>query len=199
MPRSRRSESTALLTPVNETDEAVVVALAKVDRRAFEPLYRRYLGPIFGYCYHRLGNAQAAEDATQQVFTHALAQLHTCRDESFRGWLYAIAHNVTANLVRSWRPSASLEFAFDLSDDGASPEDMAIDAESARRLGELLAQLTPEQREVIELRFGGVSIRETARLLGKSEGAIKQVQFRATTRLRSLMGLDPQGEEGRHA
>src|SRR4029079_16807027 len=93
-------------------DEAALVARAKLDRSAFDPLYRTYLGPIYGYCYHRLRDVSAAEDATQQVFTQALTRLHSCRNESFRSWLFSIAHNLTIDLIRSRRHHNPLEFAY---------------------------------------------------------------------------------------
>jgi DNA-directed RNA polymerase specialized sigma24 family protein len=67
-------------------NEAALVARAKRDRLAFEPLYRTYLGPVYGYCYRRLGSPHAAENVTHHVFAQALDRIATCRDESFRGW-----------------------------------------------------------------------------------------------------------------
>ena len=90
--------------PVGE-DDAALVARAKADPRAFAPLYRRYVDPVYRYCYRRLGNREAAEDATSLVFARALAVLPKCRDETFRSWLFAIAHNVIANDLRDQRPS----------------------------------------------------------------------------------------------
>src|SRR5205809_362497 len=86
-----------------------LVAAAKLDRRQFDLLYRNFLDPIYRYCYRRTGTVHAAEDATQQVFLLALARLDTCRNETFQGWLFTIARNVTATMARSARPSTTLE------------------------------------------------------------------------------------------
>lgn len=182
--------------PADEPVPATAVARSDIDCRTFEQLYRTYLGPVYGYCYRRLGSVPAAEDATQQVFTRAYARLHTCREESFRGWLFAIAHNVTANVVRSWHPDVSLDAVVDLPANSASPEELAINEDLSIRLRSAMRQLTPDQRDVIELRYCGVSVSETANILRTSEGAVKQLQHRATLRLRTLLGYDSAGRNG---
>src|SRR5262245_35993467 len=102
--------------PVAETDvdEATLVAQAKVDRRTFAPLYHRYVDAVYRYCDRCLGNRQLAEDATSLIFTKALAALSTCRDESFRSWLFAIAHNVIADARRPQAAVRPLEEAIEL-------------------------------------------------------------------------------------
>jgi RNA polymerase sigma-70 factor (ECF subfamily) len=172
-------------------DDGSAVARAKLDRAAFEPLYRAYLGPIYGYCYHRLGDVAAAEDATQQVFTQALARLHTCRDTSFRSWLFSIAHNLTIDLARSARRTAPIEEADAISSGAASPEELAIQNDLASRLHAALTHLTPEQRDVITLRFSGLSSPETARVLNSTDAAVRQIQHRALVKLRTLMVPEP--------
>ncbi len=193
-----RRQPMLTIAPATFADDATSVSLAKRDRQAFEPLYRAYLGRIYAYCYRRLGDEQAAEDATQQIFVQAMIQLPSCRDESFRGWLFTIAHNVTANIVRGWRSSDPLEAAAGLPDGTASFEDRAVDVALIDQLTQALDRLTPDQREVILLRFSGVSVHETAGILHSTAGAIKQLQHRALLRLRSQMGLDPEGKETHH-
>jgi len=198
-----------LRVPFNESLGTVVAAAepgarpasdrTRHGRTAFDDVYREYLGPIYGYCYRRLGSTHAAEDATQQVFTQALAKLHTLRDESPKGWLFTIARNVTANVIRSWRPSSSLDAVFDLAAMDHSPEDLAVAADQSARVYAAMRNLTHEQCEVIELRFSGVSVAETARILRTSEGAVKQLQHRAVLRLRTSFGLDPTGKEHQDA
>ena len=112
-----------------DEDDAALVARAKADPRAFAALYRRYVDPVYRYCYRRLGNREAAEDATGLVFARALAALPGCREESFRGWLFAIAHNAIANEFRGARPERSLEGAEAVVDPAAGPEEAALAAE----------------------------------------------------------------------
>src|SRR3954465_7414840 len=91
-------------TWVTELSDAALVDRSKVDPQSFALLYRRYVTAIYRYCYHRLGNAELAEDATSDIFLKALAALPKHRsDESFRSWLFAIAHNVVTDGYRAQR------------------------------------------------------------------------------------------------
>src|SRR3954447_12702789 len=89
--------------PTTGVDEVSLVARAQEDRRAFAPLYVRYADPIYRYCFHRLGTRQAAEDATSLVFEKAIAKLPSFRQQSFRSWLFSIAHNVIVDNYRATR------------------------------------------------------------------------------------------------
>src|SRR5690349_19047145 len=82
------------------TEEAKLVAAAQVDPRAFLPLYDRYYRPLYRFCYVRLGTVYAAEDATHDVFVHALRGLAGYRGEGFAAWLFRIAQNVVAGAYR---------------------------------------------------------------------------------------------------
>jgi RNA polymerase sigma-70 factor (ECF subfamily) len=168
-------------------DEAALVAAAKADRRAFTPLYRRYVDPIYRYCYRRLGNREAAEDATSLVFARALAALPNCREESFRSWLFAIAHNVIANDIRAARPQQPLAEAELLVDSAAGPEDLAIAGETHATVLDVLPRLPADQRRVLELRLAGLSGPEIAAALGRSHGSVRVAQSRAVARLRALL------------
>jgi RNA polymerase sigma-70 factor (ECF subfamily) len=81
------------------------------EREAFGALYDRYLGRVYAYCYRVLGNREAAEDANAEVFARALMALPMYRTGSFRSWLFAIAHDVVADALRSGRPTESLSVA----------------------------------------------------------------------------------------
>ena len=169
-------------------DEAALVARAQRDPRRFEPLYARYMDPVYRYCHRCLGGREAAEDATGLVFAKALAALPGCRAEAFRPWLFAIAHNVIANAWRDERPTRPLADAAAFPDPGPSPEELALAAEERRSLRALLAHLPPGQREVVELRLSGLTGPETARVLGRSLGSVQIAQVRAFARLRKLLG-----------
>src|SRR4051812_20006613 len=92
-------------------EEVTLVTLAKQDRRVFAALYERHLAAVYGYCYHRLGSREAAEDATSLVFTKALAALPSLRGSSFRGWLFGIAHHVVADVLRGTHRDLPLDVA----------------------------------------------------------------------------------------
>jgi RNA polymerase sigma-70 factor (ECF subfamily) len=174
--------------PAAGIDEAIEVGRAKRDRQAFAPLYVRYFDKVYGYCYRRLGMADEAADATSMVFARALTALPTCRDEAFRSWLFAIAHNVLADHYRGRREERSLDDALEVPDRGQSPEEAAIVAEARATVTRLLGQLPDEQRHVMELRLAGLTSREIGEMLGKQPNAIDQAQFRAMTRLKLLAG-----------
>ena len=175
-------------TGETELSDAVLVARAKVDPQSFALLYRRYVTAIYRYCYHRLGNVELAEDATSDVFLKALAALPKHRDDqSFRSWLFAIAHNVVIDGYRA-RRQEPLDPTSDFTDPASSPEDLSLAAEGDRAVRALLAQLTPDQARVMELRLAGMTGAEVARTLGRSLGSVKIAQFRACSRLRQLMG-----------
>jgi RNA polymerase sigma-70 factor (ECF subfamily) len=172
-------------------DEVELVALAQRDRRAFAPLYSRYFDPVYRYCYRRLGTPEAAADATSQTFAKALAALPTCRAETFRSWLFAIAHNVLTDGFRSDR-FEPLESAAEVVDAAPSPEDLAVVAEERSTLEGLLGQLQPEQRQILELRLAGLTSKEIAAALGRTPNAVDQAQFRAVNRLRTLLAASGQ-------
>src|SRR5688572_23840865 len=104
-----------------DEDDAVLVERARRDPQAFAPLYGRYVDPIYRYCYRRLGEPEAAADATAQVFAKALAALPGCRADRFRSWLFSIAHNTLADVHRARRGDAPLDEAAEVVDAAPSP------------------------------------------------------------------------------
>jgi RNA polymerase sigma-70 factor (ECF subfamily) len=165
-------------------DDAPLVAAARADPQAFAPLYARYLQPVYLYCYRRLGTRTAAEDATSEVFLKALAGLPRYREDSFRGWLFTIARNVTVDAVRRQHLQESLEAAGELVDTAPTPEEETVSTETQRAL---LARLPDDQRHIVELRLAGLTGAEIARVLGHSLGSVKAMQFRAFARLRRVL------------
>ena len=181
-------------------EDARLVILAKADRRAFAPLYARYFDPVYRYCYRRLGHPEAAADAAAQVFAKALAALPAYREDapSFRSWLFAIAHNVIADDLRTRRPVAPMTAAAHVAAADPSPEELVISGEAVCGVRTLLAQLPPDQRQILELRLAGLTGPEIAEALGRSLGAVKIAQVRAFVRLRATLdpASSPAGEGG---
>jgi RNA polymerase sigma-70 factor (ECF subfamily) len=174
------------------------VRRAKRDPRAFAPLYARYFDPIYRYCYKRLGNSDAAGDATAQIFAKALAALPRYRDDapSFRSWLFAIAHNVIADDLRARRPVFPLDAAADVAASDLSPEEVVLANEAGSAMQALLGYLPPEQRRVLELRLAGLTGPEIAAVLGRSLGSVKITQVRAFSRLRGIVADRDRSSEG---
>jgi len=170
--------------------DALLVAYARTDPAAFALLYRRYVDPVYRYCYRRLGTREMAEDVTALIFTKALSALSAYRADgpSFRSWLFAIAHNAVADDLRARHPAAPLAAALDQADPMPTPESAALAAEGGRRVRELLRQLPPEQAQIVELRLAGLTGVEIALALGRTPNAVKVAQYRAYSRLRALVG-----------
>ena len=182
--------------PVAEWPDADLVRLARQDREAFGLLYDRYVTRIFGFCYRRLGNREAAEDATSQTFIRALTGLHTHRDNTaFGAWLFTIAERV---MIDGWRRDRFGPMASELPDrpdPSPTPEEAALIGERAARLRALLQTLPGDQRRAIELRLADLTGPEVAQVMGRPTGAVKMLQFRAITTLRRLMGATPDESE----
>ena len=91
-----RTRSSPNLVAADGATDLRLIALAQADPRAFACLYQRFFDQIYWYCFGRLGDAKAAEDATSEVFAKVLAALprYAARETSFRAWLFRIAHNV---------------------------------------------------------------------------------------------------------
>jgi len=177
-------------------DDAVLVVRAQADRQAFDALYVRYVERVYRYCYRRLGEPEAAADATSQIFAKAMVALPGCRAASFRSWLFAIAHNVLADTFRACRPEPPLEAAAEIVDPAPSPEAAAVVADERRWVVTLLAHLTPDQRQVVELRLAGLTATEIGAVLGRNRGAIDVAHNRAVNRLRVLLGVGAAAKEG---
>ena len=179
-------------------DTECVVA-AQLDRHSFAPLYERYQDDLLRYCFYCLGDWEDAADATQQVFTNALANLagFVDRGDSFRGWLFTIArHEVGARQRQARRSEGSFPEAEGTADPAPTPEDLAIATDEHRRLRALLAHLPPGRRRVCELRLADLTDKEIAGVLGMTEGAVRTAQSRAVEQLRDLMGVTAATRKG---
>ncbi len=180
-------------TDVDESElDALLTRAQQADSVALGQLYDRYVDKIYRYVYHRVGNAELAEDITGQVFTRMLEAIKAGRpwQTSFSGWLYRIAHNLVIDYYRRRSRASFVEI------DEAAPTPsregdpfQAVEMQINRaRLRNALASLTEEQAQVITLRFlEELSIAETAEIMGKTEGAIKALQYRAVLALKKVL------------
>ena len=178
--------------PSGDTDDdAELVRSAQVSARAFAPLYLRYRDPILNYCYYRLGDREAAEDAASTIFVKALLALPRFADHenSFRTWLFRIAHNEITDLHRQrFRHLAqSLSQHLELRDPALSPEDVAVAADRREHVLGLLNHLPARERSVLELRVAELTTAEIAQVLAISEQSVRTAQCRAVSRLRGLL------------
>jgi RNA polymerase sigma-70 factor (ECF subfamily) len=176
------------------TDEAALLERARsYDPAALTALYDRYAPKIFAYIYRRVGDATLAEDLTSELFVRVVRAVQNERAwrNSFTAWLYRIAHNLVVDHYRreSSEPFLSLDEARLASDD--DPAAAAEDAQTHERLGAAIRRLTPEQQQVLALRFGeGLTARETAQIVDKTTGAVEALQRRALASLRRILAGD---------
>lgn len=164
--------------------DAALVAAARANRQAFRPLYERYVQPIYRYCYVRLGNREAAEDATSEVFAKALASLGGYRGGLFLAWLYTIARSVVVDAQRRERHAGRelpLIAAGQLADPTQQPVDEAIMLRAA------VAALPDDLRTTIELQLAGWTSEQTGAALGKSASAVRMARARALDQIRDTL------------
>jgi RNA polymerase sigma-70 factor (ECF subfamily) len=173
-------------------EQGLLERASRADPEALGALYDRYVGRIYSYIYHRVGQADLAEDLTAQVFARMLEAIQEGRAwrTSFSGWLYRIAHNLVVDHYRR-RGRATfveLEEAQPIVADEADPVRKVEARLESEHLRAALAKLTEEQAQVIALRFlDEFSIAEVAAMMDKTEGAIKALQYRAVLALRRVM------------
>ncbi|KXK61878.1 RNA polymerase subunit sigma-24 [Micromonospora rosaria] len=169
------------------------------DAEAFGLLYDRYVDTVFRFVYFRVGNRQLAEDLTSDTFLRALKRIgsFTWQGRDLGAWLVTIARNLVADHFKSGRYRLEVTTGdvldADREDRGpeGSPEAAVVEHITNVALLTAVKQLNPEQQECIVLRFlQGFSVAETARAMGKNEGAIKALQYRA---VRALARLLPDG------
>ena len=168
--------------------ERVMIDAAQRDRAAFAPLYERYVDQIFAYAHTLTRNREIAEDVTAATFARALEDLprFEWRGVPYSAWLYRVAANIVAR--RSRRP-ATLGLDGHEVAGGGSPEAIVEQREREDEVRAAVAALPADQRQAVLLRFGGdLRNREIADVMGRSEGAVKLLTFRAMTSLRRQLG-----------
>ena len=169
-------------------DDRLLVEAAQKDPSRFAELYELNFGRVYGYIARRVPDRDAAQDLTSDVFHKALANLHSFewRGVPFAGWLLRIAANMIVDRSKRGAKEIGQDELPDLPDLGAKPK--LEESDECARLFRLVDQLPADQRRVIGMRFAEEkSIREIAQALGRTEGAVKQLQFRALQNLRSRM------------
>jgi RNA polymerase sigma-70 factor (ECF subfamily) len=167
------------------------------DAEAFIELFRHYVDAVYQYISYRVGGKATAEDLTSETFLHALRRIDTFTWQSsdFGAWLITVARNLVAAHFKS-RFQIGLTASEMVAADEVgqpNPEDSALEALANRALLGAVYKLNPQQQECVVLRFfQGLSVHETARIMGKNEGAVKTLQYRAVRTLARLVpDLEP--------
>jgi RNA polymerase sigma-70 factor, ECF subfamily len=171
-----------------EAHERLLIEAAQKDPARFAELYQANFEKVYAFVARRVRERDRAEDLTAEVFQKALANLarFKWRGAPFAAWLFRIAANMIAD--RAKRAGRNPEVA-EVEDAGeVSPVDLE-ESERRARLFHLVDKLPADQRRVIVMRFAEEkSIREIAQQINRSEGAVKQLQFRGLQTLRAQLG-----------
>jgi RNA polymerase sigma-70 factor (ECF subfamily) len=175
-------------------EEDLVRRAQRREPEAFAQLYEEHLDRIYRYVVLRVRSQADAEDITQQVFLKALENIgsYRWRGMPFASWLFRIAHNL---VVDHWKKKSrqkveavapeEVDQMAESSDDPATLAELKFDV---KQLSVACEQLSDGQREIVSLRFaGGLSVAEAAKVMGKSEGAVKVLQHAALVKLRRIL------------
>lgn len=179
--------------------ERLVDEARSSDAWAFGQLFDHFHLPIYRYVVSRVHSPADAEDLTQLVFVKALEALprYESRGIPFGGWLFRLARNAVVDFTRTRHEHADLDAVIYHGTLEPGPEDVAMIRQDLDQVEAALATLTDDQREAIALRFfAGLSAREAADVMGRQEGTIRGLQFRAIAALRRQLGIQGGPDEG---
>jgi RNA polymerase sigma-70 factor (ECF subfamily) len=154
-------------------------------------LYEEYFDKIVHYIYVRIGDRHEAEDLAGDVFLKALESLKSYKERGIpmQAWLFRIAHNASVDYLRKKGRVTSVPIEEVTMADGEDPATVAETNLEMERVREAMERLTPEQREVIQLRiFCSLSSKDVGAILHKSDGAVREMQRSAIEKLRTLLG-----------
>ena len=179
------------MTIDDDAIQRLVAASQQGDPEAFGSLFDAYYGPVYRYVAARVGRPSDAEDLAQLVFVKALEALprYEARGVPFGGWLFKLARNIVIDHIRTRRDIAPLDVMIERPNPEDGPDELAVLRQELDSVAHAMRRLTPEQREAIELRFfAGLSAKEAAEAMGRQEGTIRGLQFRAIAALRRDAG-----------
>jgi RNA polymerase sigma-70 factor (ECF subfamily) len=178
-------------TPAEADAERLLIEAAQKDPARFAELYENNFDRVYAFITRRVRDRNEAEDLTSEVFHHALAGLprFEWRGAPFAAWLFKIASN--AIIDRSKRAVKEQQTAIVELPPDVNPQEIDEEIERRARLFQIVDRLPVDQRRVVSMRFAEEkSIREIANELGRSEGAVKQLQFRALQNLRAQLSVE---------
>lgn len=180
-----------------QVEQSLVHRAQQGDKGAFAQLYESHFDKIYRYVVLKIGNKTEAEDMTQQVFLNALQSIRSFKWKGipFSAWLFRIAHNLVVDYLRKKKKVVTAPFDDSLAGSGGNPQLVTEHRLDIEQLVSATKRLTKAQREVISLRFAGeLAVAEVAKVIGKSEGAVKALQHSAIVALRKSL-LRAEGNE----
>jgi RNA polymerase sigma-70 factor (ECF subfamily) len=169
---------------VNDPEQVRLQRARACDRAALAAIYDDYHQPIYRYIYRQVGEVEPTRDLTAEVFQRFLQAIHRGTGPERAAWLYRTAHNVVVDFYRRQQHRRHLPLDEELANAEHDPVRLAEDRLSAEQVRHALQQLTPDQQQVVILKFlEGLSNAEVATVLNKPVGAIKSLQHRALAAL----------------
>ena len=171
-------------------EESLVRRAQQHDQVALTQLYEENFDRIYRYIVLKIGDRTEAEDMTQQVFLNVLKSISSYKWQGmpFKSWLYRIAHNQIVDYLRRKSRRTTVPLDESMPSFGSGPEHIAERRVEIEELAVAARKLTIAQQEVISLRFAAeLSVAEVARVMGKSEGAVKALQHSAIVALRKVL------------
>jgi RNA polymerase sigma-70 factor (ECF subfamily) len=196
-PGSDRDRASSSASDAAEAQRLIaLVELAREgDADAFGMLYDHYHVSVYRYVYYRVGSVALAEDLTSETFFRALRSMASFRwqGKDFGAWLTTIARNLTTDHYKAGRTRLErvTEDMTPHDEPTEGPETAVLASLTNQALLGALTQLPHEQQECLVMRFlQGLSIAETGKVLGRSDGAVKQLQLRGVRNLAKLLGED---------
>lgn len=171
------------------SDNELVAKTLRGQRDALSVLYDRHYPWVFRYLVVHLGDRHNAEDTAQEVFLKVIDRICTFRggkDVTFAGWLFRVTRNTMMDFFRKEKVLRKVaDNGVDVSANFPDPQNELERSLLVREMDELILGLSPAQQEVITLRFkAGLSIKQTAAVVGKAEGTVKALQFQALRMMR---------------
>lgn len=163
------------------------------DENAIHVLYQTYYPKIYNYAFMQMGDVQAAEDLASDVMLKMIEAIGTYKFQGlpFGAWVFRIARNRIIDLHRRRKRRGEVDLSETMSTALANPQVLAERALERGQIQVALKHLTPEQRQVIVLKFiEGFDNRSVGKIMGRSEGAIKSLQHRALGALRRILQPD---------
>ncbi|MFC1874039.1 sigma-70 family RNA polymerase sigma factor [Chloroflexota bacterium] len=177
-----------------QDEENLVRRAQQYDQQAFAQLYEANFDKIYRYVAVKIGDRMEAEDVTQQVFLKALQSIsaYKWKGVPFSAWLFRIAHNQIVDHLRKRKNQPATLFDETLVGSGyGNPQLITEHNMEVKRMVLATRRLSKLQREVISLRFAGeLSIAEVAKIMGKSQGAVKALQHSAIVALRKILSVE---------
>ena len=188
------SRDTIMRTGINEmttTKEQGTARLGGLDSQAIGAVYDQYFSEVYRFVLYRVGDQTLAEDIASDVFIRLLEAANKGKgpDSNLKGWLIGTASHIITDHLRKKYRRPEQEIPDSLPDLSPGPASETDRREQNRLMRGAYAKLTPEQQEVLALRFGaGHSLEETASRMNKNVNAIKALQFRALASLQREIG-----------